>query len=263
MPAGTSIAEHVHYAQNGETAANGPHVPYNEGNTTCPGTGGCAALDNGRVIQSIESGVSDGLGDPSPSYGIVTDYMSPSGIYVTWDCPGGVECSAYPSLSTYSGGWGHTDRVGVCAGSGSCSNSATSFESLQVHKIMPSLTDGTLTTAVLNASDSANFYHVQMTGSNTSAVAVLPRGGTTYSSMANFTTTHSGTAQYIFGGLASGRYAVTVGGSTVAGSPFTVTDGDNSIEFTSTAGAVAVTAVVSQGTTLQGTAGASGSVIIH
>jgi hypothetical protein len=128
---------------------------------------------------------------------------------------------------------------------------------------MPSLTDGTLTTAVLSASDSANFYHIQMAGTNTSAVAVLPRGGTTYSSMASFTTTHSGTAQYVLGGLTAGKYTVTVAGSAVAGSPFTVSDGDNSIEFTSTAGTVAVSTVVSQGTTLKGSAGAGGNVVIH
>jgi hypothetical protein len=85
-----------------------------------------------------------------------------------------------------------------------------------------------------------NWFIAQCAGANTAMVVALARGGTTYSSMSGFTTTHSGTAQYLFGGLSAGTYTVTVNGSQASGSPFTVGSGDGSIEFLSTAGTVSI-----------------------
>jgi hypothetical protein len=56
---------------------------------------------------------------------------------------------------------------------------------------------------------------------------------------ATFTTTHSGTAQYLLTGF-TGTRSVTVGGTPVTGSPFTVVASDTTIEFSSTSGAVII-----------------------
>jgi len=58
--------------------------------------------------------------------------------------------------------------------------------------------------------------------------------------MTGFTTSHSGTAQYLIAGLAAGTYQVTVGRNPVLGGT-TVSDGDNTLYFESTAGAVVIT----------------------
>jgi hypothetical protein len=179
-------------------------------------------------------------GDPARTYGLVTKVLTPIAGTVAWDCPlgggpgGSDECS---TTSTYSGGAGHTDRVSVCGGS-SCGSSVSTFEDLVVHKVAQSLSDTTLTTAALTPD--SNWSGVQACGSTSCMVYVGGRAGATQSTMTGFTTTHSGTAQYLFDGLTAGTYTVTVGGSGVTGSPFTVAANDNSIEFVSTAGTVSV-----------------------
>jgi hypothetical protein len=249
LPSPTQIVAHVHYPQNGETGISA----YPEGNTTCPGAGGCGALNTNRAIQSLEDGGTS-TGDPTRSFGVLTKFLSPGAITVRWDCPGGIECN---SGSTYAGGNGHTDRVSVCAGN-SCGSSAGSFESLIVHKIAQNLTDTTLTTTALNPD--ASWTGVQ----TADRVVVLARGGTTHSAMSGFTTTHSGTAQYLFGGLTPGTYTVKIDNIAVPGSPFTVSANDNSIEFANTAGTVSINgSVASTTTTISGTTTASGNVTVR
>ena len=100
----TQVETHIHYAQNGESSADcAGSLCYKEGNTTCPGAGGCAALDSTRVIQSLEDGGTTGY-DPSRNYGLVSQFFSPGAISVRDDG------SAYP------GGNGHTHRVSICGG---------------------------------------------------------------------------------------------------------------------------------------------------
>jgi hypothetical protein len=87
----------------------------------------------------------------------------------------------------------------------------------------------------------------------------------THASITSFNASYSGAARWIIGGLTAGTYAVTVGGSAVSGSPFTVAAGDNSIEF-STANAGVFTlgpANLAMGTSVNGSVKAAGSVIIH
>jgi hypothetical protein len=239
------ILAHIHYVQNGETTSVGS--AYSEGHTSAPG--GEAYLNANKTgsgttpaIQSLEDGGSDGV-NPSRLYGIVTNFLMPSGVTntVQWDCPLGGGPSGHvnecqPS-STYADGMGHTDRVSICAGS-SCGATVSTFESLVAHKITASLADTTLTTTALNPD--ANWFGVQATGANTSSVFVGARGGVTNATMSGFTTTHSGTAQYLLGGLTAGTYTVTVNSSPVSGSPFTVGANDSSIYFESTAGTVSV-----------------------
>jgi len=86
-----------------------------------------------------------------------------------------------------------------------------------------------------------NCTAVQIADSSSPKVAVFGRQGANLTGAA-FTSTHSGTAQYVIAGLAPGTYNVTVGGSTVV-SGATVSANDNSLYFESTAGSVTVTPV--------------------
>jgi hypothetical protein len=247
VPTPVAMATHVHYPQNGETSWDS----YPDGHTTCPGTGGCASLNTSRAIQELEDGGNDGV-NPTRNYGVLTHFLSPGTVTVNWDCPGNAECS---TSSTYTGGNGHTDRVSVCGGS-SCGSAVSTFESLIVHKVITSLTDTTLTTAALNPD--ANWTGVQ----TLDKVVLMARGGTAQSAITGFTTTHAGTALYLFGGLTPGTYTITVGGTAVAGSPFTVAANDNSIEFSSLAGAVSVNGSVGSGSgSGSGTSAAASSIV--
>jgi hypothetical protein len=264
------IATHFHYNQNGETAAQS-REGYAEGHTTCPGSGGCNGLNTGRWIQELESGTNDGYAsDVNPTFGLITNFLSPGNIFVNWDCPGGAECNGG---STYPGGAGHSNRVTVCAGSGSCNSSATALESFTVHKIASSLTDTSLTTSAINTAD-GHWFGAQMYGAKSCAVVMEARGGATLGTMSAFTPLVSSgvcasNVQYLFGGLAAGSYNVTVGGAAAAGSPFTVAANDNSIEFVGAAGTVSINGGggTIPGTTtasrLSGQATVGGNVIIH
>src|ERR1022692_2436093 len=134
----------------------------------------------------------------------------------------------------YVGGNGFSHRVSVCGGS-PCGSTVSSFEALVVHKISKNLSDTTLTLAALNPD--ANWTGFQ----SADKVVLVNRGNALHSAITGFTTTHSGTAQYLFSGLLPGSYAITIGGSAVTGSPFIVTSSnDATIHFESTAGAVVV-----------------------
>jgi hypothetical protein len=159
----------------------------------------------------------------------------------------------------YEGGNGISHRVTICGGN-PCFTPVNTFESLIVHKIT-TIPDTTLTATAINPD--ANWTGVQ----TADKVALFARGGVTHATMGGFTTTHAGTAQYLFGGLTPGTYTVTINGIAATGSPFTVSANDNSIEFESTAGAVSINGSVLVGglssTTISGQTTASGNVIIH
>lgn len=88
----------------------------------------------------------------------------------------------------------------------------------------------------------ANFRVIQIADSGFPKVAAFAQGGITYAT-ASFTTSYSGTGQNVIAGLTAGTYTVTVGGSPVAGSPFIVNAGDNTLYFESTSGIVAIAQV--------------------
>jgi hypothetical protein len=226
----TQVAVHTHYPQNLQAASpdSSGGVPYTEGDTTCPGSGGCGSLNANRTVLEQETGTASAHGDPTPQYNMVSKFVVPSGapgVFLKWDG------SAYPSSS------GNTYRVSACAdasSTGACgATGQNSLELITVHKIATQ-PDTSLTVTALNPD--ANWTGVQ----TADKVALFGRGGTTHSTMTGFTTTHAGTAQYLFGGLTPGTYSVTVNGSPVTGSPFTVVANDNSIEFENTAGMVSI-----------------------
>jgi hypothetical protein len=207
-----SVRANLHYPQNGE--GQNAYLPP-EGQTTCPGGGtSCVSLNSSRLILEQQDGV--GLRQS----GLISRFFSPGTINVRWDG------------STYSHGLGSDIRVSVCGGS-TCGSAVSTTDYVVVHKLAASLSDTTLTAVALNPD--SNWTGVQ----TTDKVAMFARGGTLRTSL-TFTTTHSGTAQYLIAGLGINGYDVTVNGVTVSGSPFVVADNNNSIYFESTAGTVAL-----------------------
>ncbi|MGA3018778.1 MAG: Ig domain-containing protein [Bryobacteraceae bacterium] len=195
------------------------------------------ATCSGTAIVTADGGAND---DPARTYGLVTRILTPISGTVAWACPlgggpgGSDECQ---TTSTYSGGEGHTDRVDICGGA-SCGSSVSTFEDLVVHKVAQSISDTALTTTAITPD--SNWSGVQACGSTSCMVYVGARAGIPQSTMTGFTTSHSGTAQYLIAGLAAGTYQVTVGRNPVLGGT-TVSDGDNTLYFESTAGAVVIT----------------------
>jgi hypothetical protein len=105
---------------------------------------------------------------------------------------------------------------------------------------------------------------IQVADSGNPKVWAFARQGGTLTGI-SFTTSFSGTAQYLITGLTPGIYAVTVGGTAVSGSPRTVANGDNSVEFEAAAGLVAVSATsgLGAGTAIAGNPIVAGSVVIY
>lgn len=209
----TQIKTKVFYPQNGEAASD--QIGYAEGTTTCPGTNGCSGLDTDRVILSQENGATGMNGDADRKYGVITKFFSPGTVRVIYDG------------TSFTGAQGHAQRVSICGGA-ACGTTVNGFESLIVHKIAGSLADTTLTAIALN--QDANWTGVQ----TADKVALFSRGGALRTSV-SVTTTHSGTAQYLFAGVAPGSYDVYRGSQKVRGA-VVVMDGDSTIAFDDVAG---------------------------
>ena len=128
---------------------------------------------------------------------------------------------------------------------------------------MSNLSDTTLTTLDLNPD--SNWTGVQAQGAVSAAVYLGARGGVTHSTVTNFTTTHSGTGQYIIQGLTPGTYTITMNSTPVSGSPFTVGTNDNTAYFESTSGTVSISAggASTPPDGIGGTAKAAGAAVIH
>lgn len=214
------LRDQLMFPQNLEAA--GFDLPYNEGDTSCPGAGGCGSLDtNGRTVLEQEDG-STANGDPPHIYNLIYKGFVPTGATATWNWDG----SGYAGAPTPS----HAYRVSIYGG-GSVGGTATSLEHVDVFKVATQ-PDATLSATALNPD--ANW-----TGAQTAdKVALFSRGGVTHSSLA-VTTSHSGTAQYILAGVTAGTATVTMNGSSVTGSPFAV-DSNGVIAFESTAGALSL-----------------------
>jgi hypothetical protein len=154
---------------------------------------------------------------------------------------------------TTVGAQGLAHRVRVCGGS-SCGAPVTGMESLSVHKVCSSLTCALAATAL---NPDANWTGAQ----TTDKVVLFARHGQTYSTIAGFTTTHTGTAQYLFAGFTPGTYAITINGSPVTGSPFTVSANDNTTPvFESASGVVSINGSVSGGATAAAPLTSAGSL---
>jgi hypothetical protein len=108
-----------------------------------------------------------------------------------------------------------------------------------------------------------------MYGANSCAVVLEARGGVAHATISNFAPSSSSgvcatNVQYLFGGLTPGSYSVTVGGNNVTGSPFTVSAGDNSLEFTGVGGTASINGGGGTSTSsISGQITISGNAIIH
>ena len=83
-----SIETHVHYVQNGQGTMGSISccMSYTEGQTTCPGVGGCPAINTNRAVQSMQDGSSDGE-NPTRQYGVLTHFLSPGAVTIQDDTP--------------------------------------------------------------------------------------------------------------------------------------------------------------------------------
>ena len=218
----TQVETHIHYAQNGETNIDG----YNEGNTTCPGNGGCSALNSSRLIQSMEDGNSDGR-DPVRQYGIISSFLSPGTIFVRDDG------------SSYQGGNGHTHRVSLCGGS-SCGATVSQFEAFIVHKIASGLSDTSLTAKLLSPDPAWAGLETTDAAGTAGKVALIARGGRTPFN-AILQTDHPGTGQYLIAGLQPGFvYDVNRNADGTNITSQAVSNGDSSLYFEAPAGSYSI-----------------------
>ena len=80
----TQIEIHEHYPQNGISPLNpgAPQTAYPQGNTICPGAGGCANLNANRQMLELEDGGQD-AGEQKRNYGLITKIFSPVGSTIT------------------------------------------------------------------------------------------------------------------------------------------------------------------------------------
>jgi hypothetical protein len=143
----------------------------------------------------------------------------------------------------YSGSTGASCRVEVGTGDGTSPGNlaaATVAEWAYVHQpcngtscTMPTITQPTC------SGTGGNCAAVQIADSGGPKMAVFARQGATLTAV-SCTSTASGTIQYLVAGITPGTYAVTIGGSPVSGSPFTVNANDDTIYFEGAAGAMQV-----------------------
>lgn len=249
------IRDTLYYTQNaqGAQSINGVIVTAPEGDSTCPGAGGCASINtNGRQIESHGDGLSTGGPLPLPGSNrptrnkhVTSTFLSPGSVCVSWDG------TSYPAAN------GNAYRATIYGGT-TCGGNAGSLESVVVHEIN---TIGTTPgVPILLTADST--WAVAQTDKT---VTMFARGGSTNTS-ASFTSTHTGTAVYVAANsLAPGTYTATLNGSPVSGSPFSVAVGSDSLKFTSAAGAIVITQTSSSvsGSTVGGKARAGGSAQGH
>lgn len=209
----------------GETIRTYLHYPNNR----------LASLDSSKGDTSLarrditSSYPGTGSGDATQ---LLTEVLGPAGdnsIYVYSDNANG----------TYAGGNNSTFRVSVCASTtgSSCSASATNAEFMVVHMPVTG-SSGAMPSVVILASVD-NSQRIVQIGGPSPKVAAFPCDGQTYTS-AGFTTTHSGTAQYLIAGLSAGTYDVLGASPGVHGA--SVDPSDGTLYFESAAGDMRIVA---------------------
>ena len=152
-----------------------------------------------------------------------------------WLSPAGSNSIAVNNDGTSYSNRVNGSRVRVCASANgsACLTAPSTLEDLQVVWLGTSATNNFTLSSL--APDS-NWTGAVAIGPTSVAVGLFARGGTTHSTLTSFSTSFSGNGQWLISGLAAGTWTVTVGGTPVSGSPFTVSAGDNTVEFLSTSG---------------------------
>ncbi len=186
-------------------------------------------------------------GNSGRTYGLLGWITSPGTITVNDDG------------TSYSGGNGVTHRLTVAGGS-SVGAAVSSLVSVTCFKVMQSLTDTTFNTTALNPD--ANWTGAQCADGNSTNIGLVARNGVTHSVITPFTASFSGPGDWMILGLTPGKYAVSVGGAPVAGSPFIVGVGDSSIYF-NTSGGGQLSVLQTNTTSMSGSVKISGNTVIH
>jgi hypothetical protein len=137
--------------------------------------------------------------------------------------------NAGPSLVASSGDAARERLMMDCGSTSAC-------EFLIVHRPSVDTSDLMPAAKLLEAGD--GFRAVQVAGPD-AKVVLLPRAGILHDG-ASFVSDHVGSAQYLVAGLSTGTYAVTLGGTAVKGSPFSVLSKDSTLYFESTSGNVSI-----------------------
>lgn len=214
----TQFREYIHYRQKQDQAA----TAYSPGITLSRAS---------KTVALADTATSARLNS------LILNVAGANSIYVNTQNSSDSDLSYTGQMSAASG------RVEVGSSTNGTSLGAVSTaEWAYVHQ--PSTSTSTTMPAITQpacAGTGGNCTAVQIADSSSPKVAVFGRQGANLTGAA-FTSTHSGTAQYVIAGLAPGTYNVTVGGSTVV-SGATVSANDNSLYFESTAGSVTVTPV--------------------
>jgi len=221
VPNAPQIRTSVFYQQNLEAGMDVGGPAYQEGDTSCPGSGGCASLNTNRVVLEQESGQAADA-NPARVYNLISKFVAPSDAPVTlrWDG------------TTFTGSQGHAYRVSVCAGS-VCGGTAARTDYLTIHKIATQ-PDAALNVTSLSAG--SNWLVAQ----TTDKVAAFARGGALQTSFFANTTFPAGTAQHLIAGLDDQyTYDVSVGGAPVLNAA-TVAAQDNSLYFEAASGALSI-----------------------
>lgn len=216
----------------------------------CSGSGTPTAYSPGISLLRAAGVVS--VSDTTTSSHIDTKILNIAGstsIYVGDQNNSDVDCS-------YTGSSGASCRIEVgSSANGTSVAPLSTAEWLYVHRpstntadTMPAITQPACTGV------GATCAVVQVADSVSPKVAVFARAGGLLTS-ASFTSTHSGTAQYVVAGMAPGVYSVTVNGTPVLAGA-TVAANDNTLPFSATSGAVqigvAIPMITLQGVTLRG-----------
>src|SRR5579883_353631 len=155
----------------------------------------------------------------------------------------------------------YTHKFHTCPSSSgaTCLASTTSFEEILVHRpvasnsvSMPAISQPACT----GSGGSCTVVDIQ--DATSPKVAVFARQGALLTGV-SFTSTHSGTAQYVIAGLSPGSYTVTNNGASI-GSSFTVNSGDNTLYFEGSAGNYNIVQTSTSGSgTNTGNTGSTGS----
>lgn len=208
VASGRSLKFYHHYLENGQVG---------EGTTSCTGAVGCADINTNRQVNTVSA---------TNVYSVNTKFIAPSGsnTYMVVDSTTGA----------YTGGNGYSYRLTSCAGTGSCSSSATTYEMMMAHKISAGTTDYIESTAINPSSlwTGAQFKDLTF---------LVVRGTTTPTSISSFTTTAQ--TDIIAAGLEPGTYEFRNGGTPISGCDAVVVSTNDTTGYCPDASAGIITVV--------------------
>jgi hypothetical protein len=139
---------------------------------------------------------------------------------------------------SYTGQAGYTWRWGICASTTgtSCNTAATAGDWMTIIEPINGIS-GSMPALTLITPGTGAARVVQIADATTPKVAAFATGGNTINALA-FTSTHSGTGQYLIAGLTPNVYNITA--PSASPTSCTVVAGDNTCYFESTSGSISL-----------------------